>query len=102
MTHLVWTEEAVEDLEAIRDYVARDSLRYSRLVVERIIESAERIAAYPESGRVVPEVGRKDFREVIVGSYRVVYRLHEDAAQILTIFRASRLFPDSDLQTDKS
>lgn len=102
MTRLVWTEEAVEDLEAIRDYVSRDSLRYSRLVVERIIESAERVAAYPESGRVVPELGRKELREVIVGSYRVVYRLHEDAVQILTIFRASRLFPGSDLQTGEN
>ena len=53
---------------------------------------------YPESGRVVPELGRQEIREVIVGSYRVVYRMHEDATQILTVFRASRLFPHSALQ----
>lgn len=100
MSRLVWTEEAVEDLQAIRDYVARDSVRYSTLVMERIVESAERIAVFPESGRVVPELGRQEIREVIVGSYRVVYRLHEGATQILTVFRASRLFPHSALQQE--
>jgi len=41
----------------------------------------------------VPELGRDQIRELIVGDYRIVYRTESDAAVLLTIFRSSRLFP---------
>jgi mRNA-degrading endonuclease RelE of RelBE toxin-antitoxin system len=42
---------------------------------------------------VVPEVGHEDLREIIVGDYRIVYRLEPDACVLLTVFRSSRLLP---------
>jgi plasmid stabilization system protein ParE len=48
---------------------------------------------YPESGRVVPELNRPTVRELIRGSYRIVYRLEPDAVRILTVVHASRLLP---------
>lgn len=77
MSSLRWTREAAEDLAAIHQYVARDSLRYGQLVVERIIQRVEGIPAFPEAGRIVPELNRRDIREIISGSYRVVYGLME-------------------------
>ena len=41
----------------------------------------------------MPEVGREEIRELVVGDYRIVYRVQTDAAVLLTIFRSSRLFP---------
>lgn len=67
MTLIRWTEQAVADLEAIRDYVARDSAKYAALLVERLIASLDRVAHFPESGRVVPEYQRPDIRELILG-----------------------------------
>lgn len=93
MSSIRWTDEAVEDLAAIRDYIARDSPHYARLVVERLIDRVEGIADFPRAGRVVPELAREELREVIQGSYRIVYRLHEDVVEVLTIFRSSRLLP---------
>ena len=55
MTKLIWSPQSLRDLESIRDYVATDSPRYAALVVERIIQGVERLASFPESGRVVPE-----------------------------------------------
>jgi plasmid stabilization system protein ParE len=81
-------------LESIRDYVATDSPRYAALVVERIIQGVERLASFPESGRVVPERSDPQLREVIVRPYRVVYRLRPGAVEIATVFRASRMFPE--------
>ena len=95
MTVIRWTEQAVEDLEAIRDYVARDSEHYAALLVERLISSLDRVVPFPEIGRIVPEYGRRDVRELIVGSYRVVYRLKHEHAEVLTIFHGARLFPVS-------
>lgn len=49
---------------------------------------------FPRAGRVVPEVRRDTIRELIQGPYRIVYRVEvEDTVRILTVFRASRLFP---------
>ena len=39
--------------------------------------------------------GREEVREIIVGEYRIVYRVESDAVLLLTIFRSSRLFPTS-------
>jgi toxin ParE1/3/4 len=51
---------------------------------------------FPESGRVVPELRRRDIREVIHGAFRLVYRYRRDhdLVEVLTVFRATRRFPD--------
>jgi addiction module RelE/StbE family toxin len=93
VTHVRWTEQAVADLRAIREYIERDSPQYGRLVAERLFDSTTRLEAFPRSGRIVQEVGRDDLREIVVGDYRLVYRLDSDAAILLTVFRSSRLLP---------
>ena len=56
MTRVIWAPQAIEDVEAIRAYVGRDSARYADLLVERIVAVAGRLEAAPRSGRVVPEM----------------------------------------------
>ena len=67
MTQLWWSLQALRDLEAIREYIAVDSPRYAGLVVERIIAAVERLRAFPESGRLVPERSDPQIREVSSG-----------------------------------
>lgn len=93
MTLVRWTDQAVDDLRSIREFIERDSPRYARLVAERLFEATSRIEIFPESGRIVPELSRDDVREIIVGEYRVVYRLEAEMATLITVFRSSRLFP---------
>ena len=62
------------------------------LVVERIVAAVARLENHPLSGRVVPEVGDESLREVIHGSYRIVYRLTLDFVEITTVFHGARLF----------
>lgn len=95
MTKIIWSPESLRDLESIRAYVGEDSLLYADLVVRRIVAAVERLRSFPESGRVVPERDTPEIREVIVRPYRVVYRLRRDLVEIVTVFRASRLFPGS-------
>ncbi len=80
--------QAVDDLMSIRDYIERDSPQYGRLVTERLFEATSRIEIFPESGRIVPELRRNDVREIIVGDYRIVYRLEAEVATLLTVFRS--------------
>jgi addiction module RelE/StbE family toxin len=88
---VVWTRQAVEDVEAIKAYVSRDSAHYAAFLIERIIGSVDRLDAFPESGRVVPEVGDGSLREVIFGAYRIVYRAHRESVEVLTVHHAARL-----------
>lgn len=92
MTRVRWTPQAAEDLQAIYDFIARDSPHYAQLTVEDILAAIDRLKEFPLMGRQVPERERDDLRELIKPPYRIVYRTGE-ALKILTIFRASRLFP---------
>ncbi len=65
MTEIIWSPQAIEDVEAIRAYVARDSARYADLLVERLVSAVEGLETNPLSGRVVPEIGDDTLREVI-------------------------------------
>jgi addiction module RelE/StbE family toxin len=93
---LLWSPQALRDLEGVRDYIAIDSARYAALVIERIVIGVERLSTFPESGRMVPEHNDPSIREVIVKPYRVVYRLKPGLVEIATVFRASRMFPESE------
>ena len=55
----------------------------------------ERLETFPESGRVVPERNAKEIREIIARPYRIVYRVRPGYVEIATVFRASRLFPET-------
>ena len=101
---LVWTATAASDLQAIHAFIAGDSPRYASLTVGRLVRAVGRLRDHPESGRIVPELGRADVREVIHGAYRIVYRLRGEqgeqveVAEVLTVFRGSRRFPDLRLE----
>jgi addiction module RelE/StbE family toxin len=93
VSRLVWSPQAVGDVESIRAFIAQDSAPYADLVARRIVAAVERLKAFPESGRIVPERQDPSIREVIVTPYRIVYRLRADAAEVVTVFRGSREFP---------
>ena len=94
MTSVRWMPQAIENLEAIREFIAGDSPRYADLVVERLVTAVDILEQFPQAGRVVPEHSRGDLRELVRPPYRIVYRLLGDRADILTVFRSSRQIPD--------
>lgn len=73
---IVWSDQSLDDIEEIRTYIARDSPAAAEAFVDRIFQSAERLAEHPLSGRIVPEFGHPALREVILGSYRIVHFVH--------------------------
>lgn len=94
MTSLLWSPQSLRDLEGIRAYVAQGSPLYADLVVRRLVAAVERLISFPGSGRIVPERDTPEIREIIVRPYRIVYRVRPGVVEIVTVFRASRLFPD--------
>jgi plasmid stabilization system protein ParE len=94
VTRVVWSAQAVRDIESIRGFIAQDSAAYADFEAHRIVAAVERLQAFPESGRQVPERRDPTLREVIAAPYRIVYRLREGAAEIVTVFRGSCRLPD--------
>jgi len=92
MVKLVWTELSTEDLKEIFDYIAKDSVRYASITVNKIYNRAQDIIDNPYVGRIVPEINIKVVREVISGNYRIVYKIiNEFQVDILRVYHSARL-----------
>jgi len=91
---VLWTRRADADLRAIAEYLGTESPQVAMIVLARLVAAVERAAAFPRSGRQVPEFERPYLREVVVRPYRVVYRLVGEAElHVLTVHHGARLFP---------
>ena len=89
---IFWSDRARTDLEEIIEYIAQDSPVAARNFASKIIAATSALETFPSIGRIVPEFGKADMREILYRNYRIVYQLSEDMAKIVTIFHGSRLF----------
>ena len=97
MAEVRWTPQAADDLEAIADFIAGDSPQYARLFTMDVLAAVERLADFPNSGRVVPELKDPAIREILLGSYRIVYRVKGDLVELLTVYHGARVLDPSRL-----
>ncbi|MGH9389346.1 MAG: type II toxin-antitoxin system RelE/ParE family toxin [Vicinamibacteria bacterium] len=88
---LRWSDRARQDLKESGRYIARDSSEAAREWVARLRRRAVKAAAIPRAGRIVPEFGRPEVREVLLGNYRLVYQVSGKTVTILTVFEGHRL-----------
>jgi toxin ParE1/3/4 len=77
-------------MDSIAEYIARDSIDQASLFVIRLIGATDCLQDLPNSGRIIPEIGNPGCREIIYGSYRIMYRFYEDAVWITGIVHGSR------------
>lgn len=91
MKKIVWTQSAARDLRRIFDYIAADSEVCARAMIDEIFESIERLPFFPKSGRVVPEVRNEHIREIIIGSYRLIYDIKNEAIRILVVIHGAKI-----------
>jgi toxin ParE1/3/4 len=92
---LLWTSRARQDLLSIGSSIAQDNPLAARSFVEKLRVRARQVARSPRAGRIVPELGRDDIREVISGNYRIVYLIcGKREIHVLTVFEGHRLFPE--------
>jgi toxin ParE1/3/4 len=98
---IVWSPLALERVEDIAQYIAEDKPSAAVEWVEGIFDTVERLSDFPESGRVVPEVGGRRIREVIFGAYRIIYSVR-DQIDILTVRRGDQLLRMSELGDEET
>jgi plasmid stabilization system protein ParE len=85
-----WTRPARLDLKQIRDYIARDSRFYAEKVSLEIVENSEILNSFPEAGRIVPEIGDPNIRELLFT--RTVSSNTSTKIEILALIHAKRDF----------
>ena len=92
---LTWAPIARQDLHELVAYIAKNNPRTARKVARRIFRTTERLARFPQSGRVVPEFDDPAIREVIRKPVRVVYRVRtaEEKVEIVRVWHAARGMP---------
>jgi addiction module RelE/StbE family toxin len=85
-----WTETAVNHLSSIYNYISQNSPQYAQRLVERLTRRSEQIANFPFSGRLVPEFETEQLREVIEGSYRIIYYIKPEQIDVIAVLHAAR------------
>lgn len=88
---VTWSPEAVEDLQAIAEFIGRDSAFYARSVVTKVISVGSSLTENPLMGRIVPELANQMIRERFIYSYRLVYRVGDGEIVIAAIIHGKQL-----------
>ena len=83
---VVWTETAWIDLESVADNIARDSPYYAASLVRQIRDHARSLSRMAMRGHVVPEIGDKQIRELIIQNYRLIYSVDDRGLPFLQSF----------------
>ena len=90
MVKIIWSENALEDIEQISEFIRRDSSDRAALFISRLIDATEKLSEYPNSGRIIPEVKIKEYCEIIYGAYRIMYKLEQHNILILADIHSAR------------
>jgi toxin ParE1/3/4 len=92
MAKVIWTDSAIQDLDDIGNYIAKDSERYAEVTIERLFNSVDILEKFPKAGKMVPEFENESIRELIRDSYRIVYHIIDDfRIDIITVHNCARL-----------
>jgi len=95
MVKIFITKQAKEDLKNIKSFIQKDSYQNSIKVVHTIIDKIKILEKYPEAGKIIADASAGKLRQIIVYSYRIIYRIEKNQLQVLTVHHSSRLLSNN-------
>ena len=94
MVEVTWTVDAITDIDGIATFIARDSPRSAQDMVDRFFEAAELLVDHPLRGKPVREAKISTVRELLVGSYRLIYHVvSKERVDVLALHHQKRRSP---------
>ncbi len=90
---IIWSPLAIDRASEIAEYIAQDKPSAAVKWIDAVFSKVERLKSSPEIGRVVPEIRNVQFRELIYGNYRIIYRIEKKQTSILTIRHGKQILP---------
>lgn len=92
MVEIVWTEPALQQLDDIAEYIALDKPLAAGQLIAQVFEQVDRLARFPDSGRLPPELPASVYREIVVPPCRIFYRSELSEVIVLMVMREEQLF----------
>lgn len=97
---LTWSERAILRASEEADFIALDNPKAARRWVDGLFKRVSALRQFPRAGRRLPELDQDDFRQLIYGQHRIIYRVTATAVFILTVRRTAQLLPAEDIHAD--
>ncbi len=87
------TQNAQNDLRHIFSYIAEDSISSAKIFISELEEKINTLSTFPERAPYIPEnvFFGTDYRQLIHGKYRVIYRIDGKNVFVLRIIHGSKL-----------
>lgn len=95
---IIWSPLAVDRASEIADYIAQDKPSAAEKWIDIVFSKVEQLKSFPEIGRIVPEINNSQFRELIYGNYRIIYRIETKQIAILTIRHGRQMLPINEIK----
>ena len=95
---IIWSPLAVDRASEIADYIAQDKPSAAEKWIDTVFSKVEQLKSSPEIGRIVPEINNSQFRELIYGNYRIIYRIETKQISILTIRHGRQILPINEIK----
>ena len=91
MAELIWTEPALQDLDAIADFIALDKPDAASVFVEKVFSRVDGLKKFPRMGSIPPELPGMPYRQLVIPPCRIFYRVEEKKVLILHVMRGEQL-----------
>jgi plasmid stabilization system protein ParE len=87
---VILTPQALEDLQQIVSFIARDNPDRARSFGNELVDRALSLANHPQRGRITPELNDPEVREIVHGSYRIIYEALAGRIYVLRFWHGAR------------
>ncbi len=95
---IIWSPLAVEQVQDIATYIALDKPSVAIEWIEKIFNSVNQLIEFPDSGRIVPEIKRKEIRELVLKNHRVIYKVKSKEILILVVKNYHQKLKEDDVK----
>jgi plasmid stabilization system protein ParE len=92
---IIWTEDGINSLETIVEFIATDSRYYATNFAKQVLARIEKLIDFPSLGRIVPEYDNTSIREIMYQNYRIVYKVSETAIYVVLVIHGSHKLPEN-------
>jgi len=91
MAEIIWAPRALDDLEALIEYISRNAPVTARRFAQKVVSRVEILVDHPHLGGLLPEDDSNTYRELIQGNYRLIYRIEGQRVLIVAVHHGTRL-----------
>jgi plasmid stabilization system protein ParE len=91
MAKVIWADPAIQDLDAIADYIALDKPAAARQLAQEVLKAVEMLQRFPQMGSLPTELRGLPYRQLIVPPCRIFYRVEKKVVYVVHVLRGEQL-----------